>query len=84
MLFRFSCEGLSSERFWPILTLKVFAVDTSLLPEGSVVLDGSPPGHVSVFASPDQIRAALVADFEGNPLVDLKQMDDGSYKLPKK
>jgi uncharacterized protein RhaS with RHS repeats len=35
-------------------------VDSSKLPAGSVVRDGSPPGHVSVTAAPDQIRNAIV------------------------
>lgn len=63
---------------------KIYAVDTAQLPPGSVVYDGSPPGHVSVFATPDEIRSALVTDFPDNPLIGLDPLDDGSFRLPKK
>ena len=37
-------------------------VDASKLPEGTVVRDGSPPGHVGVQGTtPEQIKAAIVA-----------------------
>jgi len=57
---------------------KMFAVDTAMLPRGSVVRDGVPDGHVSIFATPDEIRAARV----NVPWLDLKQLGDGSYRLP--
>jgi hypothetical protein len=41
---------------------KIWGLDTSKLPAGSVVRDGVPPGHVSVYATPEQIRAAIVQD----------------------
>ena len=53
-------------------------IDTSMFPEGSVVWDGIPDGHVSVFATPDEIRAAIV-DIQD---IGLKQLADGSYRLP--
>jgi RHS repeat-associated protein len=56
---------------------KLYSVDTSLLPDGSVVPDDDPAGHVSVYASPDG---------SDNPLNDfgLKALDDGSsYRLSK-
>jgi RHS repeat-associated protein len=62
---------------------KVFAVDTAKLPAGSAQFDGNPAGHVSVTATPDQIRAAVMQDVNGTPLEGLKRMDDGSYRLPK-
>ena len=61
---------------------KIWAVDTSKLPPGSVVRDGVPAGHVTVIASPAQIRAAIVDDPALRDL-GLKQLDDGSYRLPK-
>ena len=66
---------------------KIWAVDTSTLPSGSVVLDGNPAGHVSVFATPSEIRAAIVPQSPANPLGDfgLKLLEDGtSYRIPKK
>ncbi|MEU8529038.1 RHS repeat-associated core domain-containing protein [Streptomyces sp. NPDC048629] len=64
---------------------KIYAVDTDLLPPGAVVPDGVPDGHVSVFASPDEIRGAVVPAGEGNPLagMGLKELKDGAYRLPK-
>lgn len=58
---------------------KMFAADTSKLPAGSVVADGNPDGHVSVFASPDEIRQAVV----DVPWLDLPRLPDGSYRLPR-
>ena len=66
---------------------KIWAVDTSKLPSGSVVLDGNPAGHVSVLATPSEIRAAIVPQSPANPLSDfgLKLLEDGtSYRIPKK
>lgn len=62
---------------------KVWAVDTSRLPPGAVVRDGVPPGHVSVNATPGQIRDAIVDDpFLGG--LGLKPLDElGSYRLPR-
>lgn len=65
---------------------KIYAVDTNQLPSGSVRYDNSPPGHVSVSATPDQIRGAVVSQGAGNPLGDLglKPLETGSaYRLPK-
>ena len=66
---------------------KIFAVDTSKLPQGSVVVDGGvngvPAGHVSVNATPDQIRAAVTQDVGGTALEGLKKLDDGSFRMPK-
>lgn len=65
---------------------KLYSIDTSLLPDGSVVPDDDPAGHVSVYASPDDIRSAIVPQGADNPLNDfgLKALDDGSsYRLPK-
>jgi RHS repeat-associated protein len=61
---------------------KIYAVDTSKLPPGSVIRDGVPNGHVSIRATPDQIRAAVVDDPDLSGL-GLKKLDDGSYRLPK-
>ncbi|MGE3167176.1 MAG: polymorphic toxin-type HINT domain-containing protein [Planctomycetota bacterium] len=66
---------------------KVYAVDTSKLPVGSVVRDGTPAGHVSVNATPDESRNATIPQGADNPLNDLplKPLQDGSsYRLPKK
>jgi RHS repeat-associated protein len=66
---------------------KIWAVDTSKLAPGSVVLDGNPAGHVSVLATPSEIRAAIVQQSPGNPLSDfgLKLLEDGSsYRIPRK
>ena len=38
-----------------------FGIDTSLLPDGSVIYDNNPPGHVSVFdVSPSSLKNAVV------------------------
>jgi hypothetical protein len=34
----------------------MLAVDTGKLPQGSVVRDGIPDGHVTVSATPDEIK----------------------------
>jgi RHS repeat-associated protein len=39
---------------------KYIAVDSSKLPDGTVVRDNMPPGHVSVTASPEQIKNAII------------------------
>jgi len=65
---------------------KVYAVDTRQLPPGSVVFDGNPAGHVSVFASPAEIQSAIVPQGPANPLFDfgMKALQDGSsYRIPK-
>lgn len=65
---------------------KIYAADTGLLPQGSVVVDGVPAGHVSVFATPSEIQAAIARQGANNPLSDLglKALEDGSsYRLPK-
>ena len=56
----------------------MFAVDTARLPNGSVIRDGIPDGHVSVFATPEQIRQAIT----DVPWLDLRKLADGSYRLP--
>lgn len=64
---------------------KIWAVDTELLPPGAVVPDGVPAGHVSVNATPEQIRAAIAR--EGSPLeaFGLRPLDDpGAFRLPGK
>jgi len=66
---------------------KIWAVDVSKLPPGSVVPDGNPAGHVSVLATPSEIRSAIVPQSPANPLSDfgLKALEDGSsYRIPKK
>jgi len=60
----------------------LYAVDTAKLPPGSVFRDGVPNGHVSVRATPDEIRAAVLDDPDLSGL-GLKKLDDGSYRLPK-
>jgi hypothetical protein len=69
---------------------KIFGVDTTRLPVGSVVYDGGtnglPPGHVSVYASPDDIRNAILPQGSTNTLQQLGLPplgDPGSYRLPK-
>ena len=62
---------------------KIYAVDTAKLPPGSVVRDGVPNGHVSIRATPDQIRSAIVDDPDLAGL-GLKKLDDGSYRMPTK
>lgn len=47
----------------------------------------NPAGHVSVMATPSEIRAAIVQQSPANPLSDfgLKLLEDGSsYRIPKK
>jgi hypothetical protein len=61
---------------------KIWSVDTSKLPSGSVIRDGVPPGHVTVNATPAQIRNAIVDDPTLRDL-GLNVLDDGSYRLPK-
>lgn len=66
---------------------KIWAVDTAKLPPGSVVLDGNPAGHVSVLATPSEIRAAIIPQSPVNPLSNfgLKLLEDGtSYRIPKR
>jgi hypothetical protein len=62
---------------------KIWALDPSRLSTGTVVRDGVPPGHVSVFATPDAIRAAIIDD----PTLaasGLKSLDEvGAYRLPR-
>jgi hypothetical protein len=65
---------------------KIWAVNTAQLPDGSVVADNIPPGHVSVFASPGNIRGAIVPSGPGNFLEELglKALEElGSYRLPR-
>jgi hypothetical protein len=38
---------------------KATEIDVAKLPKGSAVLDDSPAGHVSVRATPEQIKAAV-------------------------
>jgi hypothetical protein len=68
----------------------IYAADTTKLPSGSAVVDGgvngNPPGHVSVKATPEQIKAAIVERGPDNPLDGLGLKDaanTSSYKLPK-
>jgi hypothetical protein len=63
---------------------KVFAVDTEMLPDGSVEYDGVPDGHVTVNATPAEIQGAVVRSFPDNPFEGLSQMQDGSWRLPNK
>ena len=66
---------------------KIWAVDTRLLPSGSVTVDDNPAGHVSVFATPEQIKGAVVPSGPENFLeqLGLKPLEEtGSYRLPKK
>jgi hypothetical protein len=62
---------------------KIWGVDTAKLPLGAVVRDGVPLGHVSVFASPEEITAAIIDD----PFLaelGLKPLDEfGAYRIPK-
>jgi hypothetical protein len=59
---------------------KIWAIDPERLPPGSVVRDSNPDGHVSIFATPSQIRDAI-AD---SPLLSgLKSLEDGTWRLPK-
>jgi hypothetical protein len=81
----FSSAADGSQTFRP--GDKVFAVDTSLLPQGSVDPDGfpeglEPAGHVSVRATPDEIRRAVTP----KPLADHGMRgpnEDNSYTMPK-
>ena len=45
---------------------KIWSVDTSLLPKGSVSVDDVPSGHVSIFAAPEEIRGAVIPGGPGN------------------
>lgn len=63
-----------------VLTEKIWGVDPKNLPEGAVVRDGVPDGHVSVSASPEQIRGALTKPYL---LQGLKRLEDGTWRLPK-
>jgi RHS repeat-associated protein len=63
---------------------KIWAVDKSKLPPGSVVNDNVPFGHVSVTATPGEIRAATVPGGPGNPLHDMmKHIAAAFYRLTK-
>ena len=69
---------------------KIYAVDVDQLPPGSVKFDGgvggTPAGHVTVNATPDQIRAATMPVAPENPLSGVLKPVKGSptsYKLPK-
>jgi len=43
-----------------------FGIDTDLLPPGSVIPDGVPPGHVSVFdVDPSVVRDAVIEASRG-------------------
>jgi RHS repeat-associated protein len=59
---------------------KIWAVDVNKLPPGSIVRNNRPDGHVSVYATPDQIRAAII---EAPWLQQLKPLADGTRRLPK-
>jgi hypothetical protein len=82
--FRDSVSSSSdgSQTFQP--GAKVFAVDTELLPDGSVAYDGKPDGHVTVNATAADIQSAVVQSFPNNPLAGLRQLEDGSWRLPNK
>jgi hypothetical protein len=60
-------------------------VDTSRLPDGSVVVDDVPPGHVSVFATLEEIQAAVIPSGPGNlEQLMFKALEEiGSYRIPK-
>jgi len=65
---------------------KIWAIKTDQLPDDSVVVDDNPPGHVSVFATPEEINAAVVPSGPENFLeqLGLKILEEpGSYRLPK-
>jgi hypothetical protein len=85
--FRSSASSSTSPEFPQRFRLgdKIWSVNTNQLPEGSVVVDNIPPGHVSVFASPDAINAAVVPSGPGNFLeqVGFKGLGQGSYRIPK-
>ena len=79
-----SSDATGAQVFQP--GAKIYTVDTSQLPPGSVIFDGNPAGHVSVFASPAEIQSAIVPQGAANPLSDfgLKALEDGSsYRIPK-
>jgi hypothetical protein len=59
---------------------KIWAVSTDRLPPGSVIRDGIPHGHVTVNATPGEIRAATV---DSSLLHGLRRLEDGTYRLPK-
>jgi hypothetical protein len=64
---------------------KIWAVATDQLPRGSVVLDKTPAGYITVKASPVEIRAATVPGGSGNPLdILLRHIAEAFYRLPKK
>jgi hypothetical protein len=66
---------------------KIWAVDTSELPENSVTYDNVPDGHAGVAATPDQIRGAIIPSGPDNPLAQLglkPQEDPGSYRIPRR
>jgi hypothetical protein len=65
---------------------EIWAVNTDQLPDGSVVVDDNPPGHVSVFATPAEIDTAVIPSGPDNFLeqLGLKILEElGSYRLPK-
>jgi hypothetical protein len=65
---------------------KIWSIDTGALPDGSVVYDDSPDGHVSVFATPEEIRAAIIAGGPDNLLEELglkPLTDPGAYRMPR-
>jgi hypothetical protein len=64
---------------------KIWAVQTDQLPSGSVIMDNNPAGHVSIFATPEEIRNAVLFGGPDNPLEEMfKALEEsGSYRLPK-
>jgi hypothetical protein len=44
----------------PLKSGAYVVVDAGKLPSGCVIYDNAPPGHVTVTASPEEIRAAIV------------------------
>lgn len=65
---------------------KIWAIDPKLLPKEAVRLDGVPHGHVSIDATPGEIRAAIIPHGPGNPLHELfpKPLEDpGAYRIQK-
>jgi hypothetical protein len=61
-------------------------VDTNSLPDGSFDYDAVPDGHVSVYASPGEIQAAIIDGGPNNFLEELglkPLTDPGAYRLPK-
>jgi hypothetical protein len=64
---------------------KIWSIDTGQLPPGSVDFDNDPDGHVSVYATPEEIRDAVIAGGSDNILQELglKPLGDpGAYRLP--